>query len=176
MSTKFQVTLRCQACQHKYKRVMEADDEDSLDDIPDPPCPVCSKAARKPRGLDVSKGKAPGIGGNLAVKATDYTMNMVAQDYGMTDLRTDAREGEAMAPKLPPRQQAMADNMFAKRGGRGVNPASIMGLDPRQVMRAAVGGRFNTPDTPNPVALQHKRRASAPVNIIAGDGVTPVRR
>jgi hypothetical protein len=70
----------------------------------------------------------------------------------------------------------MADNMFARRNTRGLNPASIMGLHPKVIMQAAVNGRFKTHDTPNPVAIQHERRDAAPVHIIAGDGIKPVGR
>jgi hypothetical protein len=176
VGTKFQVTIRCDLCQHRYKRTMEAEDEQGLDEIDDPPCPKCTKAAKAPRGMAFDTGRAPAVGGSLQVRAVDFTADLVMRDHGMTDLRSDVREGESMAPKLPPRQQAMADNMFARRNSRGINPASIMGLSPRAVMQAAVSGRFNTPDTPNPVAIQHARRDAAPTHIIAGDGIKSARR
>ena len=170
--SEFMVTIRClnAECGHKYKRKMAAADETELAYIPDPPCPKCSK----PKKTNVAEfkfdGRAPAIGGSLAVRAVDTTAQIVMEDHKMTDLRSDVREGESMAPKLPPRQQAMADSFFAKpnrnRGGAG-----IFGLPPAAVLKAAVGGRFNTPDTVNPIAIQHKKKDSAPIHYVAGDGV-----
>jgi hypothetical protein len=101
----------------------------------------------------------------------DQTYQIVSEDYKMTDMRDNVREGETMAPKLAPRLQAMADNMFARPKQRGNPAAGIFGLSPRAVMQAAVSGRFNTPDTVNPVATQHRNRDRAPIHIVAGDGV-----
>lgn len=172
MSTKFQVKIRCMNpdCGHTYKRIMEADDTDALAVIPDPPCPKCSVTAKKKK-FDFASGKAPGVGGSLMVRAVDTTLNTVAEDYGMTDLRTDVREGEAMAPKLPPKQQAMADNFFAKPKNARQQRGGIFDMSPRAVMQAAVSGRFQTQDTVDPVARQHQKRDAPPVHIIAGDGV-----
>lgn len=175
MSTQFQVTIRCMnpECSHRYKRVMEAADAESLDYIPDPPCPKCA-VKRKAKKFDFKSGKAPAAGGSLIVRAVDTTLNMVSEDYGMTDLRTNVREGESMAPKLPPKQQAMADNFFARPAGgqrRRGPTGGIFDLSPKAVMQAAVNGRFNTPDTPNPVAIQHRKRDAAPIHIVAGDGI-----
>jgi len=170
MTTAFQVTIRCTACMHRYKRVMKAEDEESLAYVPDPPCPKCSVTAKRKK-FDFKSGKAPGVGGSLIVRAVDTTLNIVAEDHKMTDLRTTVHEGESMAPKLPPRQQAMADNFFARPAGQRKARGGIFDLPPRAVMQAAVGGRFNTADTVNPVAIQHRKRESAPIHIIAGDGV-----
>ena len=171
MTTQFAVTIRClnPECNHRYTRVMRAEDEQSLAARRDPPCPKCSRA-RKPRKMKFD-GTAPAIGGSIVVRAVDYTAQTVMSDYGMTDLRSDVREGETMAPKLAPRLQAMADNMFARPKQRGNPAAGIFGLSPRAVMQAAVSGRFQTSDTPNPIAAQHRARDRAPVHIVAGDGV-----
>lgn len=52
------------------------------------------------------------VGGNPVVQAVDKTAGIVMQDYGMTDLKDNIREGESMAPKLPAVQQKQADNYF----------------------------------------------------------------
>lgn len=168
MSTRFQVTIRCQVCLHRYKRVMEAEDAETLDRIPDPPCPQCKKAQKVRRAK--FDGTAPAIGGSLVVRAVDQTAQIVMEDHKLSDLRSDVREGETMAPKLAPRLQAMADNMFT-RPKRGNPAAGLFGLPTRAVINAAVNGRFNTPDTINPVAVQHRNRDRPPVRIVAGDGV-----
>lgn len=167
MTTRFQVRIRCTACGHRYKRVLAAEDEEALAEMPDPPCPACKEASKR-AAFDFN-GPAPAIGGNIAVRAMDDTMNMVAQDYGMTDLRTDGREGETMAPKLPPAQQAMADSFFSRPRNR--NLPAIMQMSPRAVMASAVAGRFMTPDTAQPIAAHHKRRDPVRARLITGDGV-----
>lgn len=171
MSTKFQVTIRCHVCDTRYKRVMEALDAETLALLPDPPCPSCKRKARKRRGLDLTTGKAPSVGGSLRVRAVDQTAQIVMQDHGMTDLRSDVREGETMAPKLAPRLQAMADNMFRRPGRKQGPSGTIFDLPPQAVVRAAVTGRFKTRDTVDTIAAHHRKRDSAPVRIIAGDGV-----
>ncbi len=61
--------------------------------------------------------KAPAhIGANNVVKAVDATADIVMQDYKLTDLKDNVRTGESVAPKLPPHQQVLADNMFG--GGK----------------------------------------------------------
>lgn len=161
--TKFQLTLRCISCGTRYKRTVSAADERAVELMPDPPCPVCHKKQKRKK-FDF-QGKAPAVGGSLSVRAVDQTAKIVMEDHGMSDLRTDVREGETMAPKLPPRQQAMADAMFSRsRGGRA--RGGLFDLSPAAVRQAAVSGRFNTPDTVNPIAVQHAAKKSAPVHIV----------
>jgi hypothetical protein len=62
----------------------------------------------------MAEERAPGhVGANNQVKAIDATADIVMRDYGLTDLKSSIREGESMAPKLPPHQQSRADAMFA---------------------------------------------------------------
>lgn len=89
----------------------------------------------------MAEEKAPGhIGASNVVKAIDFTANEVMTAYGMTDLKSSIREGESMAPKLPPHQQSRADAMFsgpqrasagrtafAKRAGMLANQALLGG-------------------------------------------------
>lgn len=173
--TRFQLTIRCTKCLHRYKRVMEAESDEALAMMPDPPCPNCSKVM-KTRGLDLSKGKAPAVTGSLRVRAVDATAQIVMEDHKLTDLRSDVREGETMTPKLPPRQQAMADGFFSRRGGKNPLAGTIMGLPNQQVIGAAVRGRFKTPDTPEPIATHHRLRDAAPTHYVAGDGIRQPRR
>ena len=166
--TRFQLRLRCTACGHRYRRVIEALDEDTLAYMPDPPCPICA-AVQRNIGMDVGGGKAPAVGGSLAVRAVDTTAQIVMEDHGLTDLRSDVREGESAAPKLPPRQQAMADGFFGGAHRRRGIDAGILGLPPRQVLKAAVGGRFMTGDTVVPMASQ-RQDDRPPVHVVAAAG------
>jgi hypothetical protein len=170
MSTRFSVTIRClnPDCGHRYKRVLMAENEDALSYVPDPPCPECRKRSKKKR-FDYD-GQAPAVGGSMVARAVDITAEIAMENTGLTDLRDDVREGETATPKLAPRLQQMADNMFARPKGRG-HGANIMGLSPAAVRQAAVNGRFMTPDTPNPVAIQHTMKDRKPIEIVAGDGV-----
>jgi hypothetical protein len=172
MSSRFAVTLRCTACNHRYKRIMSAADADALALLTDPPCPKCSKPQAVPRGMDFTTGTAPAIGGSLVVKARDYTEQATAQDYGMTDINLNIREGDSAAPKLPPKLQDAADNMFTRRPmSRGTPRGSILNIPQNAVLASAVGGRFMTPDTANPVAMMAHAKARPPVRFIAGDGI-----
>lgn len=167
MST-YRITLRCTDCAHRWRRTVTDPSE------PDPPCPNCAKATKN-IGLDVTAGKAPSIGGNISVKAMDATLDAVAEDYGFTDLRTDAREGETMTPKLPVQQQLMADSMFnpqlrqkAMGGGRRAAMPRLA-----NIQQAAMAGSFAAP-THDPVAALHKQHQKGDrikANIVAGDGV-----
>ena len=162
--TRFQVTLRCTACGHKYKRVLKAESELELQFMSDPPCPICTHV-HKTIGMDVGGGKAPGVVGSLHAKAIDATAQIVMEDHNMTDLRDNVHMGESAAPKLPPRLQAQADNMFT----RPKNLNIFNGLSTPQIIKAASSGAFMTKDTVNPVVTHHASRTSVPINIIARD-------
>jgi hypothetical protein len=168
MSTTYRITLRCTDCATQWKRTVTDPNE------PDPPCPNCAKATNN-IGLDVAAGRAPAMGGNLAVKAMDFTLESVAAEYQMTDLSTSAREGESMAPKLPAQQQAAADAMF-----NPLKRASMLGASQRklnQIASLAKAGAYNNTAhrAPDPVtfAQQGRERGASPVraNYVAGDGV-----
>lgn len=174
MSTDFQVTIRCVKCGDRYKRKMKAEDEAALARMPDPPCPSCKKKSGR-KAFDYA-GQAPSVGGSIAVRAVDQTAKIVMEDYKMTDLRSDVREGESMAPKLAPHLQRQADSMFQRpKAMRGNPQAGIMGMNPQSVLKSAVAGRFMTRDTVNPIATQHSAKTRPNLNIIAGDGVRPNR-
>ena len=125
---KYRVNYRCRDCGHKWKsRWLKA--------VPykDPPCPNPSCAeVRQLRQTQIEnqrlramleEQRAPAqIGDKTIVKAVDQTAEMVMQDYGMTDLKDNIREGESMAPKLPGPAQAAADNYFqAARPAKAVD-------------------------------------------------------
>ena len=162
--TSYQITIRCLTCSHRYKRTLRAASAEALDRMPDPPCPKCKTAAKAQRGMDVSAGRAPSVGGSLVVKATDYTANATMEDYGLTDLRSDVREGEMAVPKLPAAQQHKVDNFF---GG----PSAAQNRRRMQVptLKAAVSGRYMTPDTANPLGAMSAKRERPPINIVASD-------
>jgi len=164
--TRFQTRLRCTACGHRYRRVEYAPDEESLAYTAAPACPKCAVPERV-IGMDVAAGRAPAVGGSLAVRAVDETAKIVMEDHNLTDLRSDVREGENMVPKLPPRQQALADNFFAAPQRRRNPAGGIFSLPPAAVLKAAVGGRFMTPDTISAPSMIRDASHAPRVDVIA---------
>lgn len=160
---KYQLTLRCKnwSCEHHrkpYKRTVYAVDEEDLKTIADPPCPKCAKAqAKKPSviredsaqqaqpalphmGLDLEVQKAPGIvGANTQVRAIDMTAEIVMKDYGMTDLKSNVRAGEAMAPRLAAPAQRAADNFFNPGASAG-NKRQAIAM--KRLGQKAIAGAF----------------------------------
>ena len=103
--TYYDVTYRCTDCNFAF--IIRSETRFT------PDCPKCSKTpivknSSKTKGKEetvskkaarskemIASGKAPRIKSSSAQnKALDRTLEMVAQDYGLTDLRTNAREGE----------------------------------------------------------------------------------
>jgi hypothetical protein len=139
------ITYQCAKCRHVWTKTFKAEPKR------DPPCPnqYCVQLAEmdmlrremenlKQMLLD-QRGPAH-IGDKVVVKAIDATADIVMQDYKLTDLKDNIREGEAMAPKLPPPMQKMADGYF---GGKGL--AEQTGANKMQVERLkqrAIHGAF----------------------------------
>ena len=103
--TYYDVTYRCSDCEFAF--IVRSETKFT------PDCPKCSKAPAvkgrsKTKGKEetlkvkterakdmVTSGKAPAMRTqSRQSKALDDTMNMVAQDYGLTDLRTNPQQGE----------------------------------------------------------------------------------
>jgi hypothetical protein len=76
-------TYGCDDCGNEWEVSCAADD-------PAPDCPTCTKI------LDW-RPKSFAIGGSNASKAVDYTQNIMEQDYGLTNFRDSAVEGESAA-------------------------------------------------------------------------------
>jgi hypothetical protein len=152
--SKYQLVLRCRACQHKYKRIVTAENEEAVAAIPDPPCPKCAKKTRRTDvmetasaplpfdGIDLTRQRAPGIvGANTMVKAVDKTAEIVMADHHLSDLKTNVRQGDTVAPPLPPHQQKMADNFF-NSSKAATGPARTMRQKQMQaaIRRTLAGG------------------------------------
>lgn len=115
-------------------------------------------------GMDFASNRAPGIiGGNVQIKAIDETAKIVMEDYGYTNLRDDVRPTETMTPKLPPAQQAAADNYFG--GGR---KRDLGGVNLARHARAAMAGALVDPGSTNrSIVAVHAARVRPPVHIVA---------
>lgn len=143
---KYRITCRCLRCGNTYKKVVARLTDDN------PPCPkrACKAAAvaeeraimeRNLRAM-IEAERGPGhIGNNDTVKIIDKTAEIVQQDYGLTNLKDNIREGESMVPSLPPKMQQAADNFFkgptptADQKSRRTKQMELLG-------RRAMGGAF----------------------------------
>lgn len=171
---RYKITCRCVKCGFKYSHITKNPE------APDPPCPrpvryddggkaveTCGTES-VPIGMDLSWQKAPAsIGGNIAIKALDETASIVMQDYGMTDMRDDVRQGEAAAPKLPPGQQARADAFFSGGG----QTARRMRINPGAHAAAAMRGALTDPQTADrSIGAVHRSRYRPGTQIINAPG------
>lgn len=156
----YQITMSCTRCGNRWKRRTKSPDS------PDPPCPnlACGETPIT-RGMDLSSSRAPAtIGANPRVQAVDETYKIVTQDYGMTDMRDDVREGESATPKLPPAQQTMADNYFGGPKGRRTR---MPGFNAGASVAAALSGRLSDPvSTQRSIVQTHQKRIRPPVHIV----------
>lgn len=141
---KYKLVLRCKnwRCDHSrrpFKTIVYAENDADLKLVPDPPCPKCEKKLKRAEAEELSQSpipllpleewvqdkKAPGIiGRNNSVKAIDMAATIAMEDYKLTDLKDNVREGEIMAPRLAPPLQKAADNFF--------NPANNTSLDKKR--------------------------------------------
>lgn len=144
--TKYRISCKCLRCGNVYSKIVAKLTDDN------PPCPKkkCREAikaeaqAAMERNLramiEAERGPAT-IGSNITVKAIDKTAEIVQSDYGLTNLKDNIREGEIMAPRLPPKQQDAADNFFSGK----VNVAGGDARRKRQMDllgRRAIAGAF----------------------------------
>ncbi len=129
---RYRITVRCLRCGKPFNYTTSRIMED------DRPCPrkACKSAAlneeieRRARNMAaiIESQRPPGhIGDSITVKAIDATAEVVMQDYALTDLKDNIRHGEAMAPKLPPDKQKLADGFFGGAfAGMSISPATAM--------------------------------------------------
>jgi hypothetical protein len=194
--------IRCRCthfgCGHIYKWTVDAENREAVDKLPNKPCPKCApkkakKTKRKPKverrdayevasspiahdGIDgvIEAQRAPGINGaNVTVRAIDETANIVMSDYGLSDLKTNTRAGDTMAPDLTPRQRQMNANFWG--GKRGQKPMMDQAAGKQMVQQAMAGqflaGNAGTPTdavSGNEVLKDlHSRRVRAPTHTMA---------
>lgn len=156
----FKVTCRCATCGTRWNYRTKNPDR------ADPPCPNLDCGIQgEPIGMDLSLNKAPAaVGMNISVKAIDETAKIVMEDYGMTDLRSDVRETESAAPKLPPVLQQQADNFF----GGGPKGGRRPGINLAQHARAALAGSFSSPSLQDrTIGAAHRARLAKPTITVA---------
>lgn len=159
--SKYRIKCRCPACGKEFSKVVS-----SLAGPP-PECPSkACKEAKRQREIQIAaenmakiilEQRAPGIiGANPTVKAVDQTAEWTMEGYGLTDLKSDVRVGETVAPSLPQRQQEAADNFFKPK--KVVDPVSGMTVPAQHLNRVARKA----------MAGMYARRAVAPTVISPG--------
>jgi hypothetical protein len=176
---RYRVAFQCAICGHGWSRIYKS--------IPkvDPPCPnkrcaadreiaqLRAESANLKRML--SEQKAPGhIGDNNLNKAWDITQNIVAQDYGVTNLNDRPYEGENMVAKQPPKIQAAIDNFFS---GPKSKPSAIGETQNRQsqiqsrvaahLTRKAIAGAYRGMAVP-PTAIAPGAQRGRPALVHVG--------
>jgi predicted nucleic acid-binding Zn-ribbon protein len=151
--SEYKVTCRCLRCGGVYSKIVKRLTDDN------PPCPKkkCREAIKaEERALmerniremiEAERGPAQ-IGNKIVVKAIDTTAEIVQQDYGLTNLKDNIRQGEAMAPRLPPKMQDAADNFFSPQkalGGGDARRRKQMDLIGKRAMAGAYRGMALNP-------------------------------
>ena len=116
---KYRAKFRCAECGHTWTGKWHKAPPKADEPCPNPSCAQVRQL--KQANLEIAnlkrmiaEGRPPAhVGSNNQVKAVDFTAEAVMQDYGLTDLKDNIRQGESMAPKLAPAAQQAADNYFA---------------------------------------------------------------
>ncbi len=115
----------------------------------------------------IASQRAPGvIGDKVIVKAIDATAQVVQEDYALTDLKDNIRHGEAMAPKLPPDKQKLADGFFggaAMRERAGGNRKRQRELD--VLGKRAIAGAYANMAI-SPATAMPGRRGESPLTLV----------
>jgi DNA-directed RNA polymerase subunit RPC12/RpoP len=141
---------RCQDCGRKYRRIEETATPRN------PPCPDCgtSQIILPPRIA------APAIVGTKS-RAVDEAYRIVSEDYGMTNLRDGAHEGEAavILPPTPPPNPATITKPAMIWGGATPSMSGVqMPGQPALRQMAAGSAALARAEGKNPLQLLHKAK------------------
>ena len=146
---KYRIDYRCNMCGEEYSVHARSTPRK------DPPCPneACvaeakawddAKARKNMSGI-LESGRFPGIGGNRAVQVIDDVAENIMATSGLTDLQDNVREGDVVAPKLPPKMQQAADNLWTPQHqpsmGSGPAPSAAQVA---AMQSSALGGAFGS--------------------------------
>ena len=89
-------TYACDNCEREWDVTCESND-------PDPECEVCAKVLQWQPGLFAITGHK--------AKAIDYTQQIIEQDFGLSDLKDNTREGEAAYKEPAPETTSQKDKI-----------------------------------------------------------------
>jgi hypothetical protein len=166
--SRVRVHYRCDVCGHEWSKVFRA--------VPkkDPACPMPAcvavstaeaelRAAERMEQILESRIPPGHIGESKVVKAVDETARIVMEDYGMTDLKDNIREGEGAAPKLPPAQQAAADGFFSTK--KFAENAGVEHKRAELLKRRAIAGAFRGMSVNPNVSSFGRKAGEAPLSV-----------
>lgn len=155
---RYRASYSCSECGNKWKSKWAKSIPPDTQPCPSVRCAVARETAALAQQVAnltrmLQEQRAPAqVGANIRVQAVDRTAEIVMQDNRLTDLRDNIRQGEIMAPKLPPPMQKAADNFFGgPRGAIGVSQPVTMAQKKMQALGArAIRGAFrNASVAPN---------------------------
>ena len=169
----YRIFCLCHRCDNEYSWVAKSPGGK------DRPCPrrACKAEAMEEDIMEraerlatmLAEQRAPAVvGANNQVRAIDTTAEIVMQDYNMTDLKTNVREGEGVAPKLPAAQQRLADGFFGGKAIRETQGKRVGDQMQRIAARAIKGAYGASPINPGAIAggkpgVKILRRVSGPI-------------
>lgn len=159
----YEVRYCCDKCEHTFYRTTDFDPRKKKD-FRTPACPECRKKAAaaksyiklhgdvKPQTIEekdaaiggiIADKKFPNMTGRSGfTKAMDETAKIVMEDYKMTDLRDNLREGDNMVPKLRPDLEKQVGEGFNQNQKNNV--AGLAGANLNKVLTSAINGnRFS---------------------------------
>lgn len=162
MSKKTYILVKCKCgkCKRLYKNwIDKSAPEDEV-----PPCTYCHPpppiAAVTRMNIGTNKGKA-----------IDYVQKYAEQQFGMTDMRDNLREGD-IAAKLTPAQSKIADEM--KLMQKAVNDPLSLTTTQREMARTFWGGTGQGSAFSLPNANQLLAGAKAGARAANAEGLNPL--
>lgn len=182
-STYYEAHYSCSECKYKFSVISESNPKGAGC----PGCPKCKEDSAA-KSVSVTKGRmktqkqmtenntamivsgqgAYISGKSKAFKAHEATMEMVMQDYGLTDINDKPNEGENCVPKLPAHLEKQVNDGFGASFGEA--PKLTSNINPAQISLAGMkqinSGMFR--DQGDIVAMQQKFGPKPKFNIING--------
>jgi len=153
--------FRCSCCGGRFSVVRLTADPAK---VKTPKCPRkrCTGKVRQSHmpdvGMDVAAGKAPGLVGSAWARGYDMALDAAAHNAGLTNVIDNPRYGESSAPKLPPKQQALADSFW----GKPAAPAKT--ITKRVDLQGIFGQRAVDAQKSSPIpGMTHGTAFSAPI-------------
>lgn len=149
---------RCPDCHTKFRRTMERD-------APEPACPSCSKAQPSPP----DRIAAPSIVTTKG-RAVDIAYDIVSEDYGLTNLRDGAREGDTavILPPAPKPGTVTGPSMIWGGAAPSTAPLAAQLGGTKEILSGSRGAAaLANAEGRNPLRMlhqQHPRLQAIPVN------------
>lgn len=142
--------FKCPDCRHVWRA-------ESHFSWPEPDCPNCGF---HPDPI-VERVCAPAIVGTRS-KAVDQAWSIAQEDFGLTNMRDNTKEGETaiIMPPAPPANIIQPNNRVQHSGGfmwGGVPPATVPAKAPTQA-QASVASAIANAEGRNPMTLLHEAK------------------